>query len=105
MISDGRLRFLRSQKDPRNASTHRFVVLHDLGDPASSRQSPEVEHHHREQYTRDVLRALCVARSAIQMLALAITQHEKGLAQRSDGLVGSLIVPDHDWIRGRDEDE
>lgn len=91
-------------KDLRNSGTHRFVVLHDIGDPASSRQAPEVEHHHREQFTQEVLSALRVARSAIQMLALAITQHEKGLAQREGGSVGSMIVPDHDWIRGRDED-
>jgi hypothetical protein len=96
---------LHPQKELRNSSTHRFVVLHDLGDPASSRQAPEVEHHHREQFTQEVLCALRVARSAIQMLALAITQHEKGLAQREDGFIASLIVPDHDWIRGRDEDE
>lgn len=81
------------------------MFRHDLGDPASSRQAPEVEHHHREQFTQEVLCALRVARSAIQMLALAITQHEKGLAQREDGFIASLIVPDHDWIRGRDEDE
>jgi hypothetical protein len=37
------------------------------------------------------------------MLVLAITQHEKGFAQREGGLVGEMIVPDHDWIRGRDE--
>lgn len=30
---------LRSQKDLRNAGTYRFVVLHDLGDPAQSRQA------------------------------------------------------------------
>jgi len=95
---------LRPQKDLRNSGTHRFVVLHDLGDPASSRQAPEVEHHHREQFTQEVLSALRVARSAIQMLALAINQQEKGLAQREDGLVGEMIVPDHDWIRGREED-
>lgn len=55
-------------------------------------------------FTQEVLRALRVARSAIQMLALAISQHERGMAQRENGFVGSLIVPDHDWIRGRDEE-
>jgi hypothetical protein len=95
---------LRSQKDLRNASTHRFVVLHDLGDPAHSRQAPEVEHHRLDVFTLEVLRALRVARSAIQMLALAISQHERGMAQREAGFVGSLIVPDHDWIRGCDEE-
>lgn len=49
------------------------------------------------------LRALRVARSAIQMLALSISQQEQGLAQRTAGFVGSLVVPDHDWIRGRDK--
>lgn len=94
---------LRSQKDLRNAGTHRFVVLHDIGDPAHSRQAPEIEHHRRENFTQEVLRALRVARSAIQMLALSISQHEQGLVRRTEGLVGSLIVPDHDWIRGRDD--
>lgn len=94
---------LRSQKDLRNAGTHRFVVLHDLGDPAHCRKAPEIEHHRREQFTQEVLRALRVARSAIQMLTLSIAQHEKLLGQRTTGLVGSLVVPDHDWIRGRDE--
>lgn len=95
---------LRSQKDLRNAGTHRFVVLHDLGDPTHSRQAPEIEHHRMDIFTQEALRALRVARSAIQMLALAISQHERGMAQRENGFVGSLIVPDHDWIRGRDEE-
>ena len=93
---------LRSQKNLRNAGTHRFVVLHDMGVPARSRQAPEVEHHRREQFTQEAYRALRVARSAIQMLALSISQHERGLAKRTAGFVGSMVVPDHDWIRGRD---
>ncbi|NIJ79280.1 tetratricopeptide (TPR) repeat protein [Xanthomonas arboricola] len=95
---------LRSQKELRNAGTHRFVVLHDMGDPTQSRQAPEIAHHRREPFTREVLRALRVARSAIQMLALSISQHEQSFAARTSGLVGSLIVPDHDWIRGRDDE-
>lgn len=95
---------LRSQKDLRNAGTHRFVVLHDFGDPAHSRQAPEIERHERELFTLEVLRALRVARSAIQMLALSISQNEQGLARRATGIVGSLVVPDHDWIRGRTDD-
>jgi hypothetical protein len=38
------------------------------------------------------------------MLALLIAQHEQACARRVPGLVGTLIVPNHDWIRGRDED-
>ena len=95
---------LRAQKNLRNAGTHRFVVLHDLGELTHSRQAPEVERHHSEQFAQEVLSALRVARSAIQMLALAITQHERALAQRTQGFVAPLIVPDHAWIRGRDEE-
>jgi tetratricopeptide (TPR) repeat protein len=97
---DGKAGILRSHKDLRNAGTHRFVVLHDLGAPTSYRNAPEVEHHDREHFTQESLRALRVARSAIQMLALAITQHERGLEQRAGGRIGSLTVPDHDWVRG-----
>ncbi|HEY6022003.1 MAG TPA: LA2681 family HEPN domain-containing protein [Candidatus Paceibacterota bacterium] len=98
---DNEAGILRPQKDLRNAGTHRFVILHDLVNPAPSRQAPEVEHHHREQFTKEVLYALRVARSAIQTLALAISQHEQNLAMRKGGMVGTLIVPDHDWVRGR----
>lgn len=98
---DSNAGILRSQKDLRNVGTHRFVVLHDFGDPAHSRKAPEIEHYRREQFNQEALRALRVSRSAIQLLALSISQHEQGLAQRTAGFVGSLVVPDHDWIRGR----
>lgn len=101
---DSSVGILRSQKDLRNAGTHRFIVLHDIGHPTQSRQAPEIEHHRREPFTQEVLRALRVARSAIQMLALSISQHEQGLALRTSGLVGSLIIPDHDCIRGCDDE-
>ncbi|MBV7460531.1 MULTISPECIES: LA2681 family HEPN domain-containing protein [unclassified Acidovorax] len=101
---DGSAGILRSQKDLRNAGTHRFVVLHDSGDPALSRQAPEIERHQREPFTQEVLRALRVARSAIQMLALSISQHEESMEKRTSGIIGSLIVPDHDWVRGRDDE-
>ncbi|HAP27145.1 MAG TPA: hypothetical protein DCR74_16305 [Achromobacter sp.] len=89
---------LRNHKDLRNAGTHRFLVLHDQEDPASSRLTPEIEHHCRESFTQDVLRALRVARSAIQMLAISIAQHEQYLRETKEGYVESLIVPDHDRI-------
>lgn len=87
---------LRSHKDLRNAGTHRFVVLHDPGDPTDVRESPEIAHHGRERFVREVLRALRVARSAIQMLTLAIRQHERTLALGTSGLVGTLVMPDYD---------
>lgn len=100
---DNSLGILRSQKDLRNAGTHRFVVLHDFGNPSDSRQAPEIEHHGKERFTNEVLYALRIARSAIQMLTLSISQHERGLKENLSGIVGSLVVPDHDYIRGRDK--
>lgn len=96
---------LRPQKDLRNAGTHRFVVLHDFGGPVNVRESREIEHHERELFTQGALGALRIARSAIQMLAISISQNEQGLQLRSVGPLGSLIVPDHDWIRGRTEND
>ncbi|TNH83989.1 hypothetical protein CF138_13725 [Aeromonas hydrophila] len=96
---------LRSQKDLRNAGTHRFVVLHDLGNPTQSRQAPEIEHHRREPFTQEALCALRVARSAIQMLALSIAQYEQNLVRQNPGLIGyTMLVPDHDQIRGCDDE-
>ena len=95
---------LRSQKNLRNSGTHRFLVLHDLGDPALARQAPEIEHLNHSDFVDEALDALRVARSAIQMLALAISQHEEFLRKQADGLIGTLIVPDHNWIRGEDEE-
>ena len=52
----------------------------------------------------NALGALRVARSAIQMLALAISKHEEILRKQTDGIIGTLIVHDHHWIRGEDEE-
>ncbi len=96
---DGERGILRPQKDLRNAGTHRFVVLHDLGDPADSRQAPEIEHRRQERFVQEMLGALRSARSALQMLALAITQHERALAKEADGGRIGMLVPDHEWVR------
>ena len=101
---DGADGILRSQKNLRNSGTHRFLVLHDLGDPAFARQAPEIEHLNHTDFVDEALSALRVARSAIQMLALAISQHEEILRKQAHGVIGTLIVPDHHWIRGEDEE-
>ncbi|MCQ3032552.1 LA2681 family HEPN domain-containing protein [Pseudomonas syringae] len=101
---DGSDGILRSQKDLRNAGTHRFIVLHDFGDPSRARQAPEVEHLKHADFVDEALSALRVARSAIQMLTLAISQHEEILQTQMDGLIGTLNVPDHHWVRGNDEE-
>lgn len=95
---------LRSQKNLRNVGTHRFLVLHDFGDISKIMNSQEIEHQKYYVFTQEVLRALRVARSAIQMLAFAIGQHEEQLRKQTKGLISELTVYDHDWVRGRSED-
>jgi hypothetical protein len=90
---------LRSQKDLRNASTHRFVVLHDE-ENFSYRETPEIARHQRRQFEQEVLVALRVARAAVQMLGLAISQNEKRRATQDNFVVSPMAVPDHGWIRG-----
>ncbi|MDH4432197.1 LA2681 family HEPN domain-containing protein [Pseudomonas shirazica] len=94
----------RPLKNLRNAGTHRFVVLHDLGDITQCREAAEVEHHDIDRFTATAMAALRVARSAIQMLALAVGEKEELLRKSKEGLIGTLEVFDHDWIRGRDDD-
>lgn len=101
---EARTGILRPLKNLRNAGTHRFVVLHDLGDITQCREAAEVEHHDFDGFTATALAALRVARSAIQMLALAIGEQEELLSKSKEGLIGTLEVFDHDWIRGRDDD-
>lgn len=101
---EARSGILRPLKNLRNAGTHRFVVLHDLGDITQCREAAEVEHHDFDGFAATALAALRVARSAIQMLALAIGEQEELLSKSREGLIGTLEVFDHDWIRGRDDD-
>lgn len=91
---------LHPQKELRNAGTHRFIVLHDMGNLEHSRQAPEIEHHDLGEFTEEIIRMLRLTRSAIQTLALAITQYESLLNRSTDGLTYTLFVPDHDWTRG-----
>ena len=92
---------LHSQQNLRNAGTHRFVVLHDLEGSRDRRKIPEIEHLEREEFTQEVLKALRAARSGIQMLALAVSQHQRVYHRQSPGMVFTQVVPDHDWVRGR----
>jgi len=92
--------WLQPQRDLRNAGTHRFVVLHDEGGQRQARQTDEVERYSIDRFAREVTQGLRVARSAIQNLAYAIRQQEVLLRQQHQGPIGTLVVPDHGWVRG-----
>lgn len=95
----------QKHRDLRNAGTHRFVVLHDEGGEQGARQAPELERHAVGAYEREVMDALRIARSAIQTLVFSIRQCEIEMRRNHNGGLGTLVVPDHGWVRGGKDDE
>jgi hypothetical protein len=77
-------------------------VLHDEGGESGAREAAEVERRAVAAYERETMEGLRIARSAIQTLVFAIRQHELELRRELPGLVGSLVVPDHGWVRGEE---
>ncbi len=95
--------FLRSISSLRNASTHRFVVLHDLGGNSRARQSKAVEHYPIEEFTSSLIETLKVVRSSLMYYVEFVTISEATKNRNSTGFVGQLNVPSHHHIRGEDE--
>lgn len=93
--------FMVAHKRYRNASTHRFTVLHDMGGHDCSPPSLAVEHQQIEDFERLTLSTLKLARAALFYFVDAIVFSEKCKHRDGAGLVHSLKVPDHDYIRGR----
>jgi hypothetical protein len=93
--------FLHSRKADRDTGTHRFGVIHYLGNEPS-RPSTYVTHYGAEAFRATLLDTLRLTRSALIYLAEAVGRREARLARGKR--VGHLLVPDHDWVRG-DETE
>ncbi|MCX5615409.1 LA2681 family HEPN domain-containing protein [Bombella sp. TMW 2.2559] len=83
-----------SHKNIRNSSTHRFVILHDYLLHEEGNSFEEIERYEFVQFQDEVLQALRIARSALQILVLSIKQNEDILSKDSEGLVLTIDVPD-----------
>ena len=90
---------LRPLKDVRNASTHRFVLLHKHGSSTGARSADEIQRYSYDEFRSEAIAALKVARAAIQMLTEAIGQYEDLGHKEDDGLLATLDVPDYDEAR------
>ena len=90
---------LAAKHSLRNIGTHRFSVLHDLGNSARS-PSPGVDHHNIEEFFTETVDTLQVVRSAILYLFDAIECREA--RQRTGGPRATLFVPPHHYIRGKE---
>lgn len=94
--------FLHKKKKIRHTSTHRFTVLHDL-EARPSRECSYIDHHNDEAFVDQLIETLQFTRAVLFYFVEMIKLREKRLT--SDGsLRMPLFVPDHDWIRG-EEDE
>lgn len=89
--------FLKTQMEARNASTHRFTVLHDeaLG---RSRPCEAIEHRAYSRFVEETIATLKAARAAILYFVEIVALREHRLHE--DGVTRlPLYVPDHHYIR------
>jgi hypothetical protein len=83
----------------RHASTHRFIVVHDIGE-TPSRESTFIDHYSASEVESNVIKSLQLTRAALLYFVDMIAQHEQG---KGRGLIMPLVIPQHHEIRG-DED-
>ncbi|MDC9501696.1 LA2681 family HEPN domain-containing protein [Pseudoalteromonas sp. Angola-18] len=94
--------FLSKKQASRNSSTHRFTVFHDMGEIPTS-PSGCLEHFDYENFLRESLYTLKLARSTVIYFVQMVLIREKRLAAQKDGIAMPLLVPSHEDIRGHDE--
>lgn len=96
-LKDG---FLHPKRTMRHAGTHSFTVLHDLS-ATPSRQCRFISHHNVEAFRQHLIDTLQSARAALFYFYETVLAREARLAHQV-GPRAHLFVPDHDWVRGRD---
>lgn len=95
--------FLSAKQSSRNSSTHRFTVLHDMGLLPKKGISGCVEHFDFEEFKRESLQTLKLARAAVVYFVQMVLIRERGVAGETDGVSVLLFVPSHEYIRGGNE--
>lgn len=92
---------MEAHKSYRNASTHRFTVLHDFGKQERKSPSLAVDHQDIMEFERMTLDSLKLARSAIFYFVDMIMFAEASRSKLDEGIIVPMSVPDHAYIRGR----
>jgi len=94
--------FMEAHKSYRNASTHRFSVLHDDMLPNDfSSQSQAVDHVDIQRFELLTLDSLKLVRAAMFYFVDMINFAENAKPSDDETIVVQSTVPDHDYIRGR----
>lgn len=89
--------YLQSKRRLRNASTHRFVILHDIS-PATAPDVGIIERYDADEFRRHLIETLQLVRAALIYFVEAVADREKRTPVER---VLTMDVPDHDWVRGR----
>lgn len=89
--------WLQPKRKLRNASTHRFIILHDISRATASKVNV-IERYDAEDFQRHLIETLQLVRAALIYFVDAIADREMRVPAEQ---VITLDVPDHDWIRGR----
>lgn len=92
--------FLRTNKNCRDSSTHRFTVLHDQA-YVPSRPSDYIEHWGIKEYESIIIESLQLARAAILYFVEMVQIGEKAKIAHYGPTV-MAFVPNHHWVRGEE---
>lgn len=92
--------FLYQIQDRRNTSTHRFTILYDFG--IGTEGSQYLDRVLLKDFEKQLIETLQIARSALFYFVEMIRQHEEHKIPEGTRVV-RLMAPDHDYIRGRDD--
>jgi tetratricopeptide (TPR) repeat protein len=102
LAEDLREGFLKRQDEARNASTHRFTVLHDMGasggtGPKRWRESAAIEHRNYGQFESETLHTLKAVRAALLYFVEVVTLREHRHHVGKNLL--PVLLPQHHHIR------
>jgi hypothetical protein len=89
--------YLQSKRQLRNASTHRFVILHDIS-LATTSGADIIERYDADEFRRHLIETLQLVRAALIYFVEATADREN---RTPTEYMVTMDVPDHDWIRGR----
>jgi tetratricopeptide (TPR) repeat protein len=103
--ASGRAGFLRAIKEYRNASTHRFTVLHDENIGIDRASGKLVDHEHVTRFQDLTLSSIRLARASLFYFCDAISFAEERKPKSPNAISLTHTVLDHDYMRGHDFEE
>lgn len=88
--------YLQPKRQLRNASTHRFIVLHDIS-LATAPNVDIIDRYDKDEFRQHLIETLQLVRAALIYFVETVSDRERRFPVDN---AWALDVPDHDWIRG-----